>query len=55
MNKEYLGDGVYIEVERNMLKLTTSDGIQNTNTIYFEDFVLDALESYIKRLRGESQ
>lgn len=54
MNKEYLGDGVYIEVERNMLKLTTSDGTRDTNTIYFEDFVFHAFEGYVKRLRGES-
>ena len=51
--KEYLGDGVYIENEGYQLKLTTENGIATTNTIYMEEAVVMALESYIRRLRGE--
>lgn len=47
--KEYLGDGVYAEVEMGMVKLTTENGISTTNTIYFEPEVVAALLSYLKR------
>lgn len=38
MNKSYLGDGVYVEFDESgrMIKLTTSDGTEDTNTIYLE-------------------
>jgi hypothetical protein len=50
MKKEYLGDGVYAEVESSMLKLTTEDGISATNTIYLEPEVIEALQRYLKSL-----
>lgn len=43
--KEYLGDGVYVEIERGMVLLTT-DG----NRIYLEQQVYDALARYVARL-----
>jgi len=49
--KVYLGDAVYVDVDREMLKLTTEDGIRTTNTIYLEGVVFDALCRYVKRLR----
>lgn len=39
-NKEYLGDGVYVEVDNEMIALTTSDGISTTNIVYLEPEVL---------------
>lgn len=41
-NKEYLGDAVYIEIidATGELKLTTSNGIVDTNTIIIETLVL---------------
>lgn len=48
--KAYLGDGVYADVEHGMLKLTTENGIEATNTIYLEGEVWRALEDYMKRL-----
>jgi hypothetical protein len=49
--KEYLGDGVYAEVnDIPELILTTEDGISTTNTIYMETEVVMALLSYIDRL-----
>lgn len=50
MSKEYLGDGVYVDVERGMLKLTTENGIETTNTVYLEPEVYDKLVKYAQRL-----
>jgi hypothetical protein len=57
--KEYLGDGIYVDWDEyisDCLVLTTSDGIQNTNTIFLEDYVLIALIDYLSKTRrkGES-
>ena len=41
--KEYLGDGVYVEEEGGMIKLTTEDGMRVTNCIYLEPDVWRAL------------
>jgi len=46
MTKVYLGDGVYIEVECGMFKLTSEDGIHVLNTIYLEPDVYHALVRY---------
>lgn len=51
MNKEYIGDGVYAEVEPSLgaLVLTTENGVEVTNRIVLEPDVLEALEKYIER------
>lgn len=49
MSKSYLGDGAYVDVYGGMLKLTTEDGVSETNTIFLEPQVLKALLQYIKR------
>lgn len=41
--KQHLGDGVYVEIDRGMIKLTTDDGTGPTNTIYLELEVYHAL------------
>jgi hypothetical protein len=46
MTKRYLGDGVYVAVERGMLKLTAENGIEATDTIYLEPEVFRALRVY---------
>ena len=48
MEKTYLGDGVYVEIERGMFKLTTNDGISTTNVIYLEIEVYEALLKYVR-------
>lgn len=51
--KAYLGDGVYAEfdpLEGGSVKLTTSDGIQTTNTIYLEREVIEALVIYLGKI-----
>ncbi len=50
--KRYLGDGVYVEVEGDMVKLTTSDGIADTNTIFLEPEVLEAFGRWVAALRA---
>ena len=55
MEKEYLGDGVYVEIECGMLKLTTEDGIRATNTVYLEPEVMDKLVAYYKQAKEERE
>jgi hypothetical protein len=50
MNKEYIGDGVYIEFDGYQLVLTAEDGIRATNTIYLEPAVMIGLLGYWNRL-----
>lgn len=49
--KAYLGDGVYVDVENGMLKLTTENGIGASNTIFLEQEVWDALVKYVDSLQ----
>jgi len=41
--KQYLGDGAYYEFDGYGVELTTSNGIDTTNTIYLEADVIAAL------------
>ena len=50
-NKRYLGDGVYAEYDGYGIVLTTSNGIEETNKIYFEDEVVRALLEFIDTIR----
>lgn len=50
MKKQYLGDGVYIEFENGMFKLTTEDGISTTNTVYLEPEVYGAFVNYADKI-----
>ena len=47
MEKQYLGDSVYVEVEDGMLKLTTDNGTGASNTIYLECAVFNNLVEYV--------
>lgn len=49
INKEYVGDGVYVSVEHAMLKITTENGYNVTNTIYLEPQVFIALKKYFEK------
>ena len=48
--KRYLGDAVYAELEDGDLKLTTSDGLSDTNTIFLEPEVVKALLDFCHQL-----
>jgi hypothetical protein len=47
MFKEYLGDGVYVDLHRDgTMVLTAEDGIVTTNIIYLDDFMWHNLMSW---------
>ncbi len=50
--KQYLGDGVYANFDGFMIVLTTEDGIRESNRIYLEPQVWDALQDYVKALKA---
>lgn len=54
-DKTYLGDGVYVTIEVGMIKLTTSNGIRDTNTIYMEPKVLALFREWCDRLLKQAE
>lgn len=50
MNKTYLGDGVYVQIESGQIKLTSEDGVSELNTIYLDLYTLEALNKYVKSM-----
>jgi hypothetical protein len=48
----YLGDAVYASVTHGMVKLHTSDGIRETNSIWFEVETLDAFLVWLADMRA---
>ena len=53
MNKQYLGDGVYVSFDGYGLWLTTENGIETTNRIYLEPSVYANLRDYVNRLQDQ--
>ena len=53
--KQYLGDGVYVDFDGFALTLTTENGIVATNTIVLEPEVFDSLSRYVERLRKRGE
>lgn len=53
--KTYLGDGCYAEMVNRMIKLTASDGCNDTNTIYLEQPVWNALKGFAQEVGMEPQ
>ena len=49
----YLGDSVYADIDRGMIKLTTNNGYGPTNTIYLEPKVYLALTRYVDHVTKE--
>lgn len=54
-HKTYLGDSVYAEIERGMIKLTTENGYPDDprNIIFLETEVYDALQKWVVKLQTE--
>jgi hypothetical protein len=48
--KQYLGDGVYAELDDGRVLLTTEDGFTTTNAIYLEPEVIAALRRYLEQV-----
>lgn len=56
MSKDYLGDAVYVEEDRDgRIVLTTEDGIRATNRIVLEPEVLEAFLEYVQRKCGPAE
>jgi hypothetical protein len=57
MNPVYLGDGVYVAIERGMARLMTGSHLvaEAENVIYLEPEVISALELFIKRWKDEAR
>lgn len=49
--KQYLGDGVYVQFDGYELTLTTSNGMQTTNTIVLQTEVYTALVKFVESLK----
>lgn len=49
-DKSYVGDGVYVALDNGMIRLTTENGYEETNTIYLEPEVWRALKAWIEDL-----
>jgi hypothetical protein len=52
IEKRYLGDSVYAEVENGMIMLTTNNGEGASNTIYLEPEIMDALAQYYSEAKA---
>jgi hypothetical protein len=50
--KHYLGDSVYVEIERGMIKLTTNNGYDDDprNVIYMEIEVWNNFNAYMDKV-----
>lgn len=48
--KEYIGDGVYVQNDGFMIILTTENGVSVTNTICLEPAVYNSLVNYVNKL-----
>lgn len=57
IEKDYMGDGVYIEQEDldGSIVLTTENGIDITNSIYIEPQVWDAIKRYMQRVEDDGR
>jgi hypothetical protein len=57
MKPDYLSDGVYAQIERGMVKLTTGSHVDTEaqQTIYLEPEVCAALQRYLARWRLECE
>ena len=49
-NKRYIGDGVYVERDPCGVKLSTSDGISETNVIWLEREVIFGLIIWLREM-----
>ena len=50
MNKEYLGDGLYVEFDGYQIRLFASNGMKDTGEVFLEPEVLRSFIKYAERL-----
>lgn len=46
---EYLGDSVYAKFEHGTIELVTFNGVEVSNQIYLEDYVIKNLRDFINK------
>lgn len=51
-HQDYLGDGVYVEIEDGMIKLYLDNGRGPSDTIHLAPEVYDALTRYVARIES---
>lgn len=54
-DKAYLGDSVYVEIEGGVLRLTTENGREASNTIFMEESVWRELHNYVERIKKANE
>jgi len=54
MNKDYLGDSVYVSFDGFALVLTTENGMYASNTIVLEPEVYSDLVRYVARIKDQA-
>lgn len=53
MDKQYIGDGVYVDYDGYGFILTTENGIEQTNIIILEPEVYESLVRYVDRIKQQ--
>ena len=51
-DRQYIGDGVYVEFLAGMIRLSTDNGDETTNVIYLEEEVWRALKAWVEHLEN---
>ena len=51
--RDYLGDGVYVEYTREQIILTTSDGVNTTNKIYLDGYIIAKMLEFIQKIKND--
>lgn len=54
-NKQYIGDGVYVDFDGWALVLTTENGVETTNRIVLETEVYTGLVEYVDALKAAAK
>ena len=53
--RTHLGDGAYVELtEDRLLRVYTSDGIEDTNEVYLGSYEWANLVRFVEQLRGQT-
>jgi hypothetical protein len=51
--KVYLGDAVYLEIDRGQWLLSTNNGIRDIDRIYLDDSIMESLIDHVKSYQTE--
>lgn len=54
-NKDYIGDGVYVEYDGYGITLKANSADRPTDTIYLEPSVMTNLQNFVQRVYGKDK